>query len=102
MLVILPVMLQKAVEISEKIFGGASSLLSAQAHEMLAKALLVNQHISDDQFVTHAQRAYRIALDLLPSLHPKFASYRMTNGQCCSTTVPLAHRLSFTLQSIYT
>ena len=72
--------LQKAVEISERIFGGASNLLTAQAYEMLAKALLINQHFQDDDFVRHSQRAYRIALDILPTLHPKFASFKMTNG----------------------
>ena len=54
---------------------------------MLAKALLVTQQVRDnDDYLTFAQKAHHMAMDVLPSLHPKFASFKTTNGELTCKT----------------
>ena len=70
------------MEIAETIFAGSASLQRAQAHETLARALVAAQLCEDDTYQNAALLSYRMAMDILPSLHPKFASFKMTNGIC--------------------
>lgn len=82
---------QKAVELADKIFGDASNTLRAMAYELLARTLIVNQCYHDEEYIKCAQRAYSMAMDMLPTMHPKLASYRMTNGKLRDLDVLLIH-----------
>lgn len=72
--------IQKAVEISEKIYGGCSATQTAMAHEALAKALVVSLNFTDENYYVHTQKAWSIAKDVIPAQHPKLAPFKYTLG----------------------
>ena len=48
---------------------------------------MTQQVLENDDYLTYAQKAHRMAMDVLPSLHPKFASFKTTNGKAKARTV---------------
>ncbi|ELU16144.1 hypothetical protein CAPTEDRAFT_214307 [Capitella teleta] len=70
-----------AVEISDLLFN-ASHMLRALAHQALARALVVTQQFTDDEYFDHCLKAWHIAMEVLPGDHPRLASFQFTLAQC--------------------
>ncbi|XP_013395164.1 amyloid protein-binding protein 2 isoform X1 [Lingula anatina] len=70
-----------AVVVALKIYG-METLHAALAYRALAKALIVCQDFSEDLYLSYAQTALQIAMDNIPSLHPKLSLFRHTLATC--------------------
>ena len=67
-----------------KVYGGCDSLLTAQAHQTLATALIVchqSQHAEQDVALEQAETAFNMAVKVLPQDHPRLAPFRYTKGE---------------------
>ena len=76
---------QKALSICEKIYGGVPTVLTAMAHQALARALVVNQQFADEEYYNHAFEAYLMAQDCIPGDHPKICSLQIQSWQVHAT-----------------
>ena len=69
---------------AEKVYGGATTLLLAQAHRVLATALLVldtDTASGSDEHYREAETALDMARLVLPYDHPLLALFRFTLGE---------------------
>ena len=73
---------QHLLEAAEKIYSGTPSLLVAMVHQALAKSLLVNHNFEGNRYCEHAQKAWKMAMDVVPGTHPSLALFRFTLGNC--------------------
>ena len=75
---------QRAVATAEKLYGGATTLLLAQTHQALARALRVldaDTPSGSDEHYREAVTALDMAREILPYNHPLLALFRFTLGE---------------------
>ena len=71
------VVFQKALELSQKIYG-CETVQQALAHRAVSKALMVVQQFDSSEHYQHAMEAIRIARSLLPDGHPMLNIFLQT------------------------
>ena len=68
----------------EKIYGGQETTGSYQvalAHQALAKALIVSKQFDREEYLDHALKAYRSAIDVIPGGNARLALFSYTLGR---------------------
>ena len=73
--------LQAAVQLSAKLYGDGHMIV-ALSHQALARAMMVAQQFTDEEYFEQALKAWRIAIDAVPGDHPRLALFRYTLGMC--------------------
>lgn len=68
------------MQLAKKVFG-FDSLMIADAHKSLSKALMASKQFENDLYYEHASEAYKIASVYYSTDSPKLMSYQMALGK---------------------